>query len=248
MSLFFIGSESGTVWYANESKCDELCKLSSGVISIMFYQQSQSLVLITENFDMRLARITSNMTAPEKKVRLSLTVDARFVKICWMDPCSFGITSWDNIVRIWNLKDDSNYSLNLSDLNRDTGGGVAFVMGGICLPSDKIVCSEYNKQDHTVYCGTSNGKIIAWKSTLEGSVPSANEHWRNIGNLGVGSMINNIKVGNSGLIVCEYNGNLSLIYQNKLAGVMSSNFKIIQTSNTMLQIYYLDSTGTPKVS
>jgi hypothetical protein len=98
-----------------------------------------------------------------------------------------------------------------------------------------------------MYCGTSNGKIIAWKSTLEGSVPSANEHWRNIGNLGVGSMINNIQVGSSGLIVCEYNGNLSLVYQNKLAGVMSSNFKIIQTSNTMLQIYYLDSTGSPKV-
>jgi hypothetical protein len=82
---------------------------------------------------------------------------------------------------------------------------------------------------------------------MEGSIPSANEHWRNIGNLGVGSMINTIKVGGSGLIVCEYNGNLSLIYQNKLFGVMSTNFKIIQTSNTVLQIYYLDSTGTPKV-
>jgi WD40 repeat protein len=131
MSLFFIGSESGSVWYANESKCDELCKLSCAVISIMFYQQNQSLVLITENFDMRLARLTSNMTAPEKKVRLALTVDARYVKICWMDPCSFGISSWDNIIRIWNLKDDSNYSLNLSDLNRENGGGVAFIMGTI---------------------------------------------------------------------------------------------------------------------
>lgn len=129
MSLFFIGSQSGSVWYANESKCDELCKLSSPVLTIMFYRETQSLVLITENFDMRLARITSNMTAPEKKVRLSLTVDSKFVRICWMDPCSFGITSWDNIVRIWNLKTDNNYSLNLSDLHRDATAGVAFMMG-----------------------------------------------------------------------------------------------------------------------
>ena len=128
MSLFFVGHQSGAVWYANESKCDELCKLSCAVISIMFYQQTQSLVLITENYDMRLARLSNNLTSPEKKVRLSLSSDAKVVKICWIEPCSFGITSWDNIVRIWNLKEDSNYSLNLSDINRE-GVGVAFMMG-----------------------------------------------------------------------------------------------------------------------
>lgn len=128
MSLFFVGHQSGAVWYANESKCDELCKLSCAVISIMFYQQTQSLVLITENYDMRLARLSNNLTSPEKKVRLSLSSDAKVVRICWIEPCSFGITSWDNIVRIWNLKEDSNYSLNLSDINRE-GVGVAFMMG-----------------------------------------------------------------------------------------------------------------------
>jgi hypothetical protein len=110
------------------------------------------------------------------------------------------------------------------------------------------VCCEFNKQDQTFYCGTSNGKIIAWKNTIEGSIPSANEHWRNIGNLSVGALINSIRVGGSGLIVSEYSGSLSLIYQNKLFGVMSPNLKVIQTSNTVLQIYYLDATGTPKVS
>lgn len=61
-------------------------------------------------------------------------------------------------------------------------------------------------------------------------------------------MVNSIKVGNSGLVVCDYKDNLSLVYQNKLAGVMTAAFKIIQTSNTVLQIYYLDVSGNPKVS
>ena len=109
------------------------------------------------------------------------------------------------------------------------------------------MCFEYNKRDRTIYSGTSNGKIIAWKNTLEGSIPSASEHWRSVGSLSLGSSISNIKIGQCGLIACEYKDSISLIYQNKLAGVMTSAYKVIQTSNTVLQIYYIDSTGALKV-
>ena len=98
-----------------------------------------------------------------------------------------------------------------------------------------------------MYCGTSGGKIVAWKNTLENSSPNSSDQWRNIGNLAVGSMVSSIKVGGCGLIACEYKDSLSLLYQNRLAGVMTSAFKIIQTSSTVLQIYYLDPTGSPKV-
>jgi hypothetical protein len=63
----------------------------------------------------------------------------------------------------------------------------------------------------------------------------------------VGSLVSNIKVGASGLILCEYKDSLSLLYQNKLTGVITANYKVIQTSNTVLQIYYLDTNGQVKV-
>ena len=61
-------------------------------------------------------------------------------------------------------------------------------------------------------------------------------------------MVSTIRVGNCGLIACEYKDSLSLIYQNKLAGIFNSNFKIIQTSNTVLQIYYHDQAGELKIN
>lgn len=127
-SFFFIGFQSGLICYANEHSCDELGRHTSGVISIMFYQQNQSIVIITESLEIRFARLSGTPGA-EKKVKLSLSSEAKYLKMCWVAPCSFAITSWDNIVRMWNLKEDSNYSLNLSDINREAGAGMGNFMG-----------------------------------------------------------------------------------------------------------------------
>ena len=132
MNLFIIGCENGAVWYANDSRCDELCKLSSAVISIMFYQENQSLVIVADNYNIRIAKLSSSTSSPERKFKLSLSVDPRFVKLSWIEPCSFGVSSNESLIRMWNLKDDINYSLNLSDLNRD-GSTVTFIMGTLYL-------------------------------------------------------------------------------------------------------------------
>jgi WD40 repeat protein len=136
MSLFFVGNTQGFVWYVNETSCQELCKLSSGVLFIAFYKEGNCLMLVTDNYDLRLFKLNGNMTAPDKKVRLPVSSDAKSVKLCWMDPCSFGISSWDGLVRLWNLKNDSNYTLNLSDINRDNQG-MAFIMGTRSSPQTR---------------------------------------------------------------------------------------------------------------
>ena len=63
----------GIVWYANDTRCEELCKLNSEILKIMFYRENASVVLLTSKFDLFQFKITvSNMKVPHKRVQLSL--------------------------------------------------------------------------------------------------------------------------------------------------------------------------------
>lgn len=42
----------GIVWYANDNRCEELCKLNSEIVKIMFYKENTSVVLLTSKYDL----------------------------------------------------------------------------------------------------------------------------------------------------------------------------------------------------
>jgi intraflagellar transport protein 140 len=139
MSLFFVGGQQGHVFYTDESRCEELCKLNGAILSLMFYKKSQSIVLITSTLIFLQFRISTNQkSTPDKKVKLSLSASAEKIESEWIDPSSFVISSGEGIIRLWNVETDSNYNLSLADAQKD--------QGGITILTGKILTSKFDKR------------------------------------------------------------------------------------------------------
>lgn len=240
MSLFFVGGQQGHVFYTDESRCEELCKLNGAILSLMFYKKSQSIVLITSTLIFLQFRISTNQkSTPDKKVKLSLSASAEKIESEWIDPSSFVISSGEGIIRLWNVETDSNYNLSLADAQKD--------QGGITILTGKILTAKFDKRTQTLFSGTSDGRLVAWRNALKGIAPNSGEPWRNLSSVYLGQAISQITVGSAGVIGVKYGGNVSLVFETNLLGRYNDKLKVLQTSNTCLQIYFENTDNMEKL-
>jgi intraflagellar transport protein 140 len=56
-----------------------------------------------------------SISAPEKKVKLSIAGDPEQLISLWVGDCLLCTSSNENMIRLWHLDDDENYVLTLFD-------------------------------------------------------------------------------------------------------------------------------------
>lgn len=206
----------------------------------MFYRETNSVVLLTSKFDLFQFRITvSNMRVPHKRVSLSLSAPVDKVNLEWISPSSFALTSHEGVVRIWNVENNRNYSLSITDGLADNGN--------FAMVSGKFSSCRYTENTQTLYAGTTDGKILGWRNNLQGVAAVSPEQWRALGTIYLGENIHSINTGNSGMVAINYGNKLSLLYETKLGGRMNEKFKVLQTSNSCVQIYYTSTDGIERI-
>lgn len=232
LNLFFIGCKDGIVYYVNDHRCEELCQLKKGIVSLMFYPEQKSVVLITEQMDLFQVKISANnQEVPHTRQQLGFQADVSKLKTQWVPPSSFAITCWDGYIRIWNIEGpDNNYTLQFVDPNQENGG--------FTMISGKVTSSLFNKNTQTLYAGSSEGKLLAFRNLLNGLPPTNSEQWESVGSIDTGNIISNICSGQSGIIAVESQSGVSLVYETKLGGCLNDDIMVLQTSNSFLQIYF----------
>merc|ERR1711879_286953 len=99
----------------------------------------------------------------------------------------------------------------------------------------------------TLFSGTSDGRLVCWRNALKGCAPDTRDPWRTLNSDSLGAPVNQITVGNSGVIGCKFGEHVSLIFETQLVGRYNERVKVLQTSNTCLQIYFQNNDGVDKL-
>lgn len=206
----------------------------------MFYKEKRSVVLLTAKMDLFQFNIAINRNeTPHIRNKLTITADPRLIRMQWIEPTSFAITCGDSYIRIWNVESNQNYALTFVDPNQSHSG--------ITIINGKVITCKFNQATQTLYAGSSDGKVLAFRNMLNGLAPTNSEQWRSVGSIAFSEQVTNIESGKCGIVTVQCSSSLSMIYETKLGGRMSEKFKVLQASNSSLQIYYTDSQGNNKV-
>mmetsp|Transcript_83931 Transcript_83931/g.237404 ORF Transcript_83931/g.237404 Transcript_83931/m.237404 type:complete len:1469 (+) Transcript_83931:229-4635(+) len=159
---FFYGTEDGKVYFADDlGHMTEVQALSSSVDCMKFYGDKSRLVIITRALLMVQLQVGDDgRVAPVMKVKLSIagSGEKSIKQVVWAGPGLIAAASGENLVRLWNLASDENYTLSLSSAGRMVGR------------SDRIVSVAFNPVQRYLAAGTMEGKVALWR--FVGELPS----------------------------------------------------------------------------
>ncbi|XP_055564454.1 intraflagellar transport protein 140 homolog isoform X2 [Falco cherrug] len=148
---YFITLTDGSVHYVNEKeKIRHVLSTDSMVQKLLFIEERDVLVVITENLQLSLHAVTLEGETEElMKVKLSGKI-GRSADIILIDRSLVVTALGETVIRFWDLDRDENYMISL-----DVQFGFE---GGEC-----INCVSYCSAKGLLAAGTNKGRIAMWK-------------------------------------------------------------------------------------
>lgn len=160
---FYVGSQSGVLFYINQSgTCIEVLRNDSPIIQILFHPKREALVTLMEDMTVGhfLVEASGSLTELDR-VKLSSRISGYDGAISWAGN-SLAIITGDLSVRIWDIDTSDNFLLptdHASIKNLQTKQNSKNT-------STEIFASiAYCMQNQTLCAGTNQGSIYIWKKT-----------------------------------------------------------------------------------
>ncbi|XP_061206742.1 intraflagellar transport protein 140 homolog isoform X2 [Neopsephotus bourkii] len=166
---FFIALTDGSVHYVDEKgKTRHVLSTDSLIQKLLFMEEREVLVVITENLQLSLHAITPEGEAEElMKVKLSGKT-GRSADIILIDHSLIVTALGETVIRFWDLDRDENYVLS-----PDVQFGFE---GGEC-----INCVSYCSAKGLLAAGTNKGRIAMWRKAAgsdQGTRASEAKKWK----------------------------------------------------------------------
>jgi intraflagellar transport protein 140 len=117
---FFFGGESGQVYFANDSgRCTDAFNVGGDIASILYYNQTESVVVVTRALHLVQVQLLSGPVAEFKqimRVKMSGSAkDAMSLQCIWAGQGTLATVCNESMVRMWDLRRDETYMLSLND-------------------------------------------------------------------------------------------------------------------------------------
>lgn len=154
---FFFAGQLGVVSYADDiGHCMNVQNLRSPVFSMLYYEDRDRVVIITESLLLTQLEISPNGKVSPVKVKLSASVGSDgFFRAFWVGPGLLLTSSGEQLLRFWDLGNDVNYVLSLSEAGTD---------GNIPIPRrDEVSAVAYCQERGGLVAGTKLGHILMWR-------------------------------------------------------------------------------------
>ncbi|CAO1309472.1 unnamed protein product [Diamesa hyperborea] len=161
---FYVGSQSGILFYINQSgTCTEVLRTdTSPIIQILWHPKREAIVSLMEDMTVGhfLVESTGNLTELDR-VKLSSRISGYDGAISWAGN-SLAIITGDLSVRIWDIDTSDNFLLptDHSSIKNITQSTNLRTSG-----TEIFVCIAYCAQNQTLCSGTNQGNIYIWKKT-----------------------------------------------------------------------------------
>ncbi|GBG32279.1 Intraflagellar transport protein 140-like [Hondaea fermentalgiana] len=167
----FLGTKFGNVYLVN-LKGELLCaaRLDAGLRSMNWFEEEQKLVVVTE--DASLIQLKPENACTELQVasksKLSLSASAAISGITeaqWTCPGLLATCATEPHIRLWDLANDSSYSLPLPVVAGDTDAP------GSPRPEDLATHISFNAKTRILAASTRQGRLALWRFVGEAATP-----------------------------------------------------------------------------
>lgn len=160
---FYVGSQSGNLFYINQSgTCVEVLRNDSPIIQILFHPKREAIVTLMEDMTVGHFLVESSGSLTElDRVKLSSRISGYDGAISWAGN-SLAVITGDLSVRIWDIDTSDNFLLptdhsNIKNLQSKQLNKTS---------NTEIFASiAYCPQNQTLCAGTNQGSIYIWKKT-----------------------------------------------------------------------------------
>jgi len=228
-TLFFYSTSPGFLYLADDADSShEICRVGGKILQILFYEDDNSIVLLTNSSLLVKCKISFTETLSHKKTKLSIPGNPENTKCCWAGNGLLAIINEDDVVRMYNLETDRSYFISISDHYKSN-----------LLVDDLITAVDYSLKSRTLFAGTKQGKVYLWKnnSTNAKSITSS-DSWEPFTIINSLTDISTLKGSkNLGMIALTNKENqISLLSKTILQKKMNNVMKVIQINHKTLEV------------
>uniref|UniRef100_T1IR84 Uncharacterized protein n=1 Tax=Strigamia maritima TaxID=126957 RepID=T1IR84_STRMM len=153
---YFAASTSGIIYYVNTNgSTTDVCQLDVGIKKLMFHEDRDLMVVITENLILYQFQVSPDGDLEEvSKVKLIGKTSEVITE--WAGPGILAVSTGENLIRIWDIDMTDNYVLMLE--------------GSHFTDSQEVITSiSFSTHKNTLCAGTSRGTVVLWKYLGDGS-------------------------------------------------------------------------------
>ena len=168
---FFIGTEKGTIFYADDlGHCADVQQVTSPIDKMLFYEDMGRLVILTKSLMLTQYQVGEDGKVSRlNQVKISVPKDVAdngLKSLVWAGAGILAAATQEKIIRLLNLSTDENYNISLSGL------------GDIFDRADCASAVCFNPIDRYLAIGTEGGVIAMYKfcgvsKKTDGDVESA---------------------------------------------------------------------------
>lgn len=159
---FYVGSQSGVLFYINQSgTCVEVLRNDSPIIQILFHPKREAIVTLMEDMTVGhfLVEASGSLTELDR-VKLASRISGYDGAISWAGN-SLAIITGDLSVRIWDIDTSDNFLLPTDHTSVKNLHG----RHGKSSNTEIFASIAYCAQNQTLCAGTNQGSIYIWKKT-----------------------------------------------------------------------------------
>ena len=147
---FILCGDKGSVYYINDNaKFSKLYQMESGVVKLLYNQEKQMLISITDSQMLGQYIIKSELEV-KNLMTVKLSGRSRNLDFTWIGSSLLAYAGGETIVRILDIDKDENFTLNLSNQLGYTS-------------SESILSVTYSAAKGIIAAGTDKGNIAMWK-------------------------------------------------------------------------------------
>jgi intraflagellar transport protein 140 len=160
---FYVGSQSGVLFYINQSgTCIEVLRNDSPIIQILFHPKREAIVTLMEDMTVGHFLVESSGSLTElDRVKLSSRISGYDGAISWAGN-SLAIITGDLSVRIWDIDTSDNF---LMPTDHAAIKNLHTKHSGKASNTEIFSSIAYCAQNQTLCAGTNQGSIYVWKKT-----------------------------------------------------------------------------------
>ncbi|KAM9015942.1 intraflagellar transport protein 140 homolog isoform 1-T2 [Ara ararauna] len=225
---FFIALTDGSVHYVNEKgKTRHALSTDSLIQKLLFMEEREVLVVITENLQLSLHAITPEGEAEElMKVKLSGKT-GHSADIILIDHSLIVTALGETVIRFWDLDRDENYVLS-----PDVQFGFE---GGEC-----INCVSYCSAKGLLAAGTNKGRIAMWRKAAESDQStrvSEGKKWRLQAPTELEGSVTQIKWGSRrNLLAVNTTSSVVILSEQAMLSHFHQQVAIVQVSPSLFNV------------
>lgn len=169
----FVGTKCGSVFLVNlKGEMLSAALLESGLRSMRWFEEEQRLVVVTEDASLIQLKPENNCTELQvvTKFKLSLSASAAISGITeavWTCPGLLATCAAEGYVRLWDLANDTSYSLNLPLLSSDSDTS----QQASPRSEDHATHIAFNARTRILAVSTRHGRLALWRFVGEAATP-----------------------------------------------------------------------------